>query len=398
MRSKRLLVSLILLGATGARADAEWKRALDAYLFPPRAASGELSEVRTDSALVLENGRVIYERHREPAAKRHILWSVSKSVTSALVGVAVKEGKLAVTDSICKFFPELVAPGAAPPPANPRCRITVDHVLQWGSGLGWSEEYENAKNPVDSSVIQMLYGDGLRDAVRFVLAQPVEGEPGRQWRYSSGDSELLQGVLRRAYGGAAYRDLPRQKLFGPLGMDATLWEADPAGNFGGASYVYAPARDLSRLGELYLADGVWQGRRLLPEGWVKYSTTVADAFATGTRKDHDKSSWVPGRHWWVNREVAGFRAERPWPSAPLDTYAALGHWGQNLIVIPSRHLVIVRLGDDRKPGYHIDELLKHVLAPQAAETSFASTERMDGAGGESVSEMRRRWARRGWLR
>ncbi len=344
-----LSVLLASANATAVTTDPGWTRALDEYLYPAQP-----NAIRTDSVLVIEDGKVIYEKHREPKAKRHILWSISKSITSALIGIGVKDGKIRVEDSICKYFPELSG--------SPKCAMTVDHVLQWGSGLNWNEEYENAKNVLDSSVIQMLYGDGVRDVLGFVLKQPLESVPGKMWRYSSGDSVLLQGVLKKAYGDE-YKELPRKRLFGPLGMNDTMWEADPSGTYGGASYVYASAWDLSRIGELYLNDGVWQGARILPEGWVKYSTSVADAFAQGERKDH-KYPWVAGHHWWLNRVVPAFRAERSWPSAPEDTFVGIGHWGQNLVVIPSRKIVAVRLGDDRQHGFSTDEFLKRVLEPR----------------------------------
>ena len=106
-------------------------------------------------------------------------------------------------------------------------------------------------------------------------------------------------------------------------------------------------------------DGRWQGRQLLPKAWVAFNRTP---FAQAQALPGEA---VPGGHWWLNQSLAG--AERPWPSAPADTFAALGHWGQALYVLPEQKLVIVRYADDRDGSYRHDELLKRVLAVLAGE-------------------------------
>ena len=151
-----------------------------------------------------------------------------------------------------------------------------------------------------------------------------------------------------------YPDYPWHALFSPLGIDSAVWERDGAGTYVGSSYLYLSARDLARIGLLMQRDGRWQGRQLLPTAWVAFNRT---AF---THAEPVPGEANPGGHWWLNRPLAG--AQRPWPSAPEDAYAALGHWGQALYVLPAQKLVIVRYADDRDGSYQHDELLKRVLA------------------------------------
>ena len=127
----------------------------------------------------------------------------------------------------------------------------------------------------------------------------------------------------------------------------------------GSSYLYLSARDLARIGLLMQRDGRWQGRQLLPKAWVAFNRTAFD------HAEPVPGEATPGGHWWLNQPLAG--AARPWPSAPEDTYAALGHWGQALYVLPAQKLVVVRYADDRDGSYQHDELLKRVLAAMARE-------------------------------
>ena len=147
---------------------------------------------------------------------------------------------------------------------------------------------------------------------------------------------------------------PWRALFEPLGIRQAVWERDAAGTFVASSYLYMSARDLARVGLLMQREGRWHDQQLLPRAWVEFCRTP---FA-GYRAGQDVA--VAGGHWWLNRIVDG--APRPWPDAPEDTYAALGHWGQALYIVPQQRLVIVRYGDDRDGSYQHNELLKRVLA------------------------------------
>jgi len=196
------------------------------------------------------------------------------------------------------------------------------------SGLAFTEVYSN---PL-SDVTRMLF-DGP-DAAGFAASRLLADQPGTQWKYASGTTNILSLIARRALGEEAYPSWPRRALFDPLGMSSAVFEQDASGTFIGSSFLFATARDWARFGLLHAQDGVWDGRRILPDGWVKLVTTP-------TPQAPDLKY---GAHWWLklSKELGG---ETPAAaSLPPDAFHALGHEGQCLTVIPSRGLVAVRLG------------------------------------------------------
>jgi CubicO group peptidase (beta-lactamase class C family) len=153
-------------------------------------------------------------------------------------------------------------------------------------------------------------------------------------------------------GEKAYADYPWTALFEPLGIRSAVWETDASGTFVGSSYAYMTARDLTRIGLLMQRGGLWNDRQLVPKSWVDF---VLTPFA-----NQQPNSDASGGQWWLNRTASGQKG--PWPNAPADTFAALGHWGQGLYVVPSAGLVIVRYADDRDGSYSHDQLLKLAMA------------------------------------
>jgi CubicO group peptidase (beta-lactamase class C family) len=251
------------------------------------------------------------------------------------------------------------------------CAILVKHILTFGSGLQWQEEYEDRGYQV-SSVISMLLGAGHKDQVKHVLTHRKLREPGTQFVYSTGDAHVVGTLAKRALTPKFGADAFWTQLFEPIGMKGVVLEEDPVGNVLGGSYLYATPRDYAKLGYLMLNDGCWNDQRLLPVGWVQAATTPSATFrsnrgdCSGTKLP-DTEFQLPcedtpsGYMWWLNRPPAD-GAEKPWKDAPDDTYAALGHWGQRIIVIPSEDLIIVRNGDDRDGSIPVNELVKNVLA------------------------------------
>ena len=314
-------------------------QALETYAFPPRDES-DRKGIRTDALLVIRDGQLIYERYAGPttAETPHLTWSVSKSLMAAVLGVAYGEGLFRLQDPVLKYYPALTNHPA----------ITLADLLHWASGLDWQEDYEYA--PLKSSVVAMLYTRGHRDMAAFTADHAEYAQPGQTFRYSSGDSNLLAAALKNIVGPARYADYPWTALFEPLGIRHAVWETDATGTFVASSYAYLTARDLARVGLLMARDGRWGDRQLLPKDWVAFNLQPFDRY----RAHQDEA--VPGGHWWLNRAAEG--AAQPWPDAPADTFAALGHWGQAMYVIPSEHLVIVRYGDDRDGSYRHNELLR----------------------------------------
>jgi CubicO group peptidase (beta-lactamase class C family) len=322
--------------------------ALERFAFTLSGADGERKGVRTDAVLIVQGGRVVYERYARgwSARHRHLTWSVAKSLTDALTGVGVREGLLSVDDSVCRHLSNL--PSSV-------CDVTVADLLGMASGLDWKEVYENESNQ-QSSVLAMLYGQGQGDMGRFDAGHVMRDRPGTSWRYSSGDTCLLAKVLGQAMRPKYGASFPWPALFDRIGARHVAFERDGSGDFVGSSYWYATARDAARLGYLYLNDGCWNGVRILPEGWVAASTRVGSAFKS--KRYAAEPTEVFGRHWWLNVAVPEASIPKPFPSAPDDLFMARGHWGQSIAVIPSLDLVVVRFADDRESGvFDLDRFL-----------------------------------------
>lgn len=352
-----LLCVALLLATVTTRAetwpDKDWAKgtpiegpavdALNAYAFP-RRDDATRQGIRTDALLVIRDGEVIYERYAMPttASTPHLTWSVSKSLMATVLGVAYGESRFKLSDPAARFYP----------PMKQHPSVTMADLLHWASGLDWQEDYEYA--PLKSSVVAMLYTRGRADMAEFVAGMHTARAPGEAFRYSSGDSNLLSAALKGMLGHKAYMSYPWDALFKPLGIHNATWETDADETFVASSYAYLTARDLARVGLLMARDGRWREQQLVPKAWVDFNRQPFDHYKAG------QDEAVPGGHWWLNRAVQG--APRPWPAAPADTFAALGHWGQALYVMPDEHLVIVRYGDDRDDSYRHNELLKRVLA------------------------------------
>jgi len=269
---------------------------------------------RTRALVVVYKGLLVGERYAPGITPETPLigWSMTKSVTSALVGILVKEGKVSVEEAAP--VPEWQKP------SDPRGGITLDHLLRMSSGLAYQEVYSN---PL-SDVCVTLFGS--RDAAGYVANRPLEADPGTHWHYATGTSVLISRIIRDAVGGDLYDywSFPRRALFDKIGMRTAVLEPDPSGTFLGGSFMYACARDWARFGMLYLQDGVWEGERILPEGWVDYSRTVSP---------HSRKY---GAHFWLNEIGEDGRI--------ATEYRAAGFQGQCVVICPEKEAVIVRLG------------------------------------------------------
>lgn len=273
---------------------------------------------RTRAVVVVQDGAVVGERYASGITFNTPLngWSMTKSVMGALIGTLVAEGKLKLDDK--RLLPQWSERG------DPRGEIALEDLLRMRSGLRFSEVYSD---PL-SDVTRMLFDD--RDAGGFAASRPLEAPPATRWKYSSGTTNILSLIARRAVGEKDYLAWPRRALFDPLGMTSAVFEPDAAGTFVGSSFLFATARDWARFGLLY-ANG---GRGLLPEGWVRLAATPTPQAPDGKY----------GAHWWLKLSPELGDGTPAAAKIPPDAFHALGHEGQCLTVIPSRRLVVVRLG------------------------------------------------------
>jgi CubicO group peptidase (beta-lactamase class C family) len=267
----------------------------------------------TYALLLVHRGAIVAERYAEDHGEEERLpsWSMAKSITHALVGMALRQGLV---------DPHAPAPIAAWQEADdPRRAITLEHLLRMCDGLEFVEDYVDRGV---SHVIEMLFGAGRDDVAAFAAARPLAHPPGTFWSYSSGSSNLVARVLGDAVGGgrAGMESFMHRELFAPLGMTSADPRFDAAGTFIGSSFVFATARDFARFGLLYLRGGRWEGARLLPEGWDDHARTPTRA-----------SGGEYGAHWWLALDGSG-------------RFSANGYRGQYLVVDPRRDLVLVPLG------------------------------------------------------
>ena len=276
--------------------------------------------VFTHAVIVVYDGQIIGEKYATGLDRNSRLmgWSMTKSVTNALIGILVKEGKL-----------ELEARAPVSEWQNDdRREITLNHLLQASSGLSWSESYFVPTSPFHNMFTRS------DDKAAYAASRKLKHKPGEHFQYSSGTTNILSRIIRQTVRDEQYYRFPYEKLFYKTGMNHAMIEPDPSGTFVCSSYGYASARDWARFGMLYLNDGVWNGEHILPEGWVKYSTTPAMVSEMGEY----------GAHWWLNKGARDSTRIRKYPELPADAYWADGFEEQYVMVIPSKKLVIVRLG------------------------------------------------------
>lgn len=273
----------------------------------------------TLAVIALYDGQIIGEKYANGINNNSPLmgWSMTKSLTNGLVGILVKDGKL-----------QIDAPAPVAEWANDdRKSITLNDLMHASSGLEWNEDYFA---PGDFHTMFM----DSDDKGGYAASKKLKYKPGEHFEYSSGTTNLLSKIVRQAAGDANYPKFAYERLFHKIGMYHTLIEPDASGTFVGSSYGYASARDWARFGLLFLNDGIWNGERILPEGWTKYSSTPASSAPIGEY----------GAQFWLNAGAKDNSKNSYHPGMPHDEYGAEGFERQMVYIIPSKKLVVVRLG------------------------------------------------------
>ncbi|MEO1242522.1 MAG: serine hydrolase [Pseudomonadota bacterium] len=303
-----------------------------------RATYGEGSE--TTATLVIKDGVIIAERYREGFDKDtpQRTWSVAKSIAGSIIGAAVEKGLIDVD--------EPAGLAAWSKPGDPRAEIKVSDLLHMSSGLD--------NGPAGNRTDDIYFGGGR--VIDHAVTRRLIVEPGTRWYYANNDTMLAMRALHeRMDDDEDFLSFPFEALLHKIGMRNTFLETDWNGDFILSSQVWTTARDMARLGLLYLNDGVWEGKRILPEGWAAYVATPAAA-QPGPRANGDPGPGY-GAQWWLYGESFGL---------PNGSYAARGNRGQYLMVIPERNVLIVRRGfDSNQPGggrFNLAAFSRDVLA------------------------------------
>ncbi len=292
-----------------------------------RATYGEGTE--TTAVLVVKDGAVIAEKYRDGFDREtpQRTWSVAKSIAATVIGAAVLDEIIDIDDA--------AGLAAWPGPIDPRGQITIANLLHMSSGLD--------SGPVGSRTDDVYLGGGR--VVDHAITRRLIAAPGTRWTYANNDTLIAMRALREKIGNdKKYLAFPFKRVLHPLGMNHTFLETDWNGDFIMSSQVWTTARDLARLGLLYLGDGVWKGERILPEGWAAFVATPATSQPPLQSADGIQIGGY-GAQFWLFGARHGL---------PAGTYAALGNRGQHLMIIPERNILIIRRGFDDNGGARFD--------------------------------------------
>ncbi|WP_394759817.1 serine hydrolase domain-containing protein [Flavobacterium sp.] len=284
---------------------------------------------RTRALLVIYKDKIIAEKYDTGFTKNSKIlgWSMTKSITATYFGILQKQGKYDI------YKPAPIAEWQN----DERKNITTNDLLHMNSGLEWEEDYGKI-----SDATKMLFQ--AEDMTKSQIIKPAKFKPNTHWNYSSGTTNLLSGILRKQFKThQEYLDFWYSALIDKIGMNSMVVETDMAGNYVGSSYGWATARDWSKFGLLYLHKGNWNGEQIFDESWAKYVATPTN-----------DSNGVYGGQFWLN-------AGGKYPDAPKDLYSANGFQGQNVFIIPSLDIVIVRMGLKEDGEFDFNAMLKGIL-------------------------------------
>ncbi len=288
------------------------------------------NKLKTRSVLVLYKDHIIAEKYLRGFNKdsRILGWSMTKSVLSTLLGIMEKQGRIHLNDT--HLFPEWEH--------DERANISLKDLLQMSSGLEWDENYEKI-----SDVTKMLFLD--EDMTLAQRNKPLQYPIGTHWNYASGTTNLLSRYMRtNFYKYQDYLDFPVRELYDKLAMRSFSVELDLSGNYVFSSYGWATTRDWAKMGVLYLHEGNWNGTQILNKSWVKFVKTPCG-----------HSNGVYGGHFWLN-------AGGKYPDVPKDLFSLNGYQGQRVFIIPSKDLVVVRMGLTDGSVFDFNRFLKGIIS------------------------------------
>jgi CubicO group peptidase (beta-lactamase class C family) len=291
----------------------------------------------THAVIAIYNGEIIGEKYADGfnVNSRLMGWSMTKSITATLIGILVNDGKLTIQQE---------APVAAWK-NDTRKGITINNLLQASSGLEWEESYFS---PTSDFHNMFTKSD---DKAAYAASKPLKYTPNTYFQYSSGTTNILSKIIRETVGDENYYTFPYERLFNKIGMYSAILEPDPSGTFVGSSYGYASARDWARLGMLYLNKGVWNGEKILPDGWVRYASTPADA---APMREY-------GAQVWLNLGNPHNLEEVHRPGIPHDAIMFDGFENNYVVIIPSQNLVVVRLGVTHNENFNLSKLVSDII-------------------------------------
>jgi CubicO group peptidase (beta-lactamase class C family) len=287
------------------------------------------------SILIIRHGYLVYENYLSVPDRVNLssnIYSCSKSVSSALIGIAINQGFLSLDDRLVDIFSHLTIDNLD----SRKEAITVEHLLTMTSGLPWDEwsyPYSNPNNDWQRMTTRSNW-------VEFVINRPMDFAPGTNWVYNTGGSHLLSAIVHQTTGTPTL-SFAESNLFSPLGITDYYWSHDPQGNVNGGSALQLRARDMAKFGFLYLHNGTWDGQQIVPASWVAASTASHATVDSITEY---------GYQWWIHPD--------------LGAYAAHGYLNQHIYVIPNQDMVVVFTA--RSTAFNPSYLLSEYILPSAS--------------------------------
>lgn len=323
---------------------------LEEFLFTKPDAG-----VRTEALVIAKNGNVVMEKFIHGNQEtRHLLWSMSKSISSLIFGIVESKGYLNREDPIYKFYKSEIdkLPKSQ---AGKIKKIKIKDFLGMASGLNWNEYYEEA--PFSSDVVRMLYFASKKSVTDYVLTVPVKHKPGTRFHYSSGDTNIVMGAIQRALPDQLKQTYPWEFFFNPLEMNGTF-ETDAKGVFLGSSYVYLNTKDLLKLGQLIIDQGNYKGKQVVPADYIKFALDLNSPMKDHGRclKDHYMTY---GAQFWMNHACAN--GKRPFKDAPSNMVMLLGHGGQMVFIFPTENIVAARVANDDEKALDKNKFARLIL-------------------------------------
>jgi CubicO group peptidase (beta-lactamase class C family) len=343
--------AMLMLGCDSAEPRWEWEvqgpaeQNMDATILDGARDYAFQDGKNTQGVVVTRRGVIVAEWYEDGAGPESYAasWSMAKSFTSALVGIALDEGAIATVDArLVDTYPQWAG--------SPRDEIRLEHVLHMATGLEWNEEYD-ISNANESDVAKLVLT--TESPLDYVLSKPLEAAPNSEFEYSSGDTLLMSGVLAEATG-MTVGEYAEARLFSPLGIEAAEWWSAKTGETLTYCCLDMTSRDFARFGWLYLNRGEWNGDQVVPAAWVDASLTPSPHYDGY------------GYQWWLDGRVNS--------ALPDDLFLAAGFDGQFIYVIPSLELVVVRNGHyDKFPGDPVADPTLFLRYPQGGVTEGAGT-------------------------
>jgi len=312
------------------------------------------TQFQTDGLLVIKDGQILFEYYKSPYSinKPHALWSMTKTLTAILLGMAVRDGRIDLDNQLDNYFPSSNRD-------NNYKKIVIKNLIYLDSGFIWNEnDLDLSKN----NSINMLFGKGHKNMTKYALSKKIIKEgPEYKWNYSSGSPTITMGVLKEIYDGE-YNLMPWRNLAYPLGINELIFEQDSSGTFVGGALAYLTPRDMAKIGYLMLQNGFWNGELLLPTDWISKMLTPSNGYLSpGTVIENISDVGVYGGGIWLNRAVKnGFG--KPYPASPDNMFLAIGFLGQLMIVLPDQKMIIVRMGHDLNMNSKIDRFASLALS------------------------------------